>query len=159
MYNSEWYNLGPSEAKSVLIFTSRCIIPQQITGGKFTTLSLPLFANVRIDKWKLRYEELWNWRKCYLADCQNFGKLSFRIAGHEGVGTYVIYIPKDGLHICDVIGYYRIVFVFISVEIHDLTVYLLLSNSSEFRSLPTVNCASRANNSAFLIWGAHTIVS
>ncbi|XP_028982543.1 odorant receptor 13a isoform X2 [Diachasma alloeum] len=46
MYNSQWYNLAPTDAKSVLIFTSRCIMPQQITGGKFTVLSLPLFANV-----------------------------------------------------------------------------------------------------------------
>ncbi|XP_011301060.1 odorant receptor 13a-like [Fopius arisanus] len=46
LYNSRWYDLSPKEAKSVLIFTSRCIIPQQITGGKFVVLSLPLFATV-----------------------------------------------------------------------------------------------------------------
>ncbi|XP_063978360.1 uncharacterized protein LOC135163100 [Diachasmimorpha longicaudata] len=46
LYNSQWCNLAPNERKSILILTSRCVIPQQITGGKFTILSLPLFANV-----------------------------------------------------------------------------------------------------------------
>ncbi|THK33252.1 odorant receptor 13a [Diachasma alloeum] len=46
LYNSQWYKLAPNEVKAVLIFTSRCILPQKITGGKFTALSLPLFANI-----------------------------------------------------------------------------------------------------------------
>ncbi|XP_063994825.1 odorant receptor 67c-like [Diachasmimorpha longicaudata] len=45
-YNSRWYDLSTNEAKSVLIFTSRSRLPQQISAGKFTVLSLPLFTTI-----------------------------------------------------------------------------------------------------------------
>ncbi|KAL2734703.1 odorant receptor 4-like [Vespula maculifrons] len=48
IYNYEWYNLSPTEAKFFLICMIRTQKPQCLTSGKFTILSLTIFTDVSI---------------------------------------------------------------------------------------------------------------
>nr|XP_050868541.1 odorant receptor 9a-like [Vespula vulgaris] len=46
IYNYEWYNLSPTEAKFFLICMIRTQKPQCLTSGKFTILSLTIFTDI-----------------------------------------------------------------------------------------------------------------
>lgn len=50
VYECEWYNLSPEDAKMLLIIIQRARLPFKITAGKFCSFTLVLYSQVNAHK-------------------------------------------------------------------------------------------------------------